>query len=247
VQQPDEPRRLIVSIHDVSPASFDECRRAAAALRERGVARFALFVVPDFHGRHPLHDATDLVSWLQGEQSLGAEIVLHGLRHRVETPAARSAGSWFLRNLYTARECEFEGLDRAAFAEKIEAGLHALRQAGFHPKGFVAPAWIMPRSAPDWLGNAGFAYTETLTEIELISPRRTIRSPCLVYSSRSALRLATSHLWNNLLHAASTRAPVLRLALHPADLRSGSARAALLRHLERALEDRAPITYSDLL
>jgi len=72
VQQPDEPRRLIVSIHDVSPASFDECRRAAAALRERGVARFALFVVPDFHGRHPLHYATDLVSWLQGEQSLGA-------------------------------------------------------------------------------------------------------------------------------------------------------------------------------
>ena len=245
--RPDEPRRLIVSIHDASPASFDECRRAAAALRERGVSRFALFVVPDFHGRHPLNDAPDFVSWLRSEQGLGAEIVLHGLRHRVEAPGARSAGSWFLRNLYTARECEFEGLDRDEFSTRVEAGLRALRQTGFHPKGFVAPAWIMPRSAPDWLGSAGLAYTETLTEIELLSPRRTIRSPCLVYSSRSALRIATSHLWNNLLHAAARRAPVLRLALHPADLRSSPSRGALLRHVERALEDRAPIAYSDLL
>ena len=238
---------LIVSIHDASPASFEECRLAAAALRERGVVRFALFVIPDFHGRHPLDHASDFVRWLKTEETLGAEIVLHGWQHRVTDAGAASPRSWFFRNLYTARECEFEGLDRAAFSEKVEAGLRVLRRAGFQPKGFVAPAWIMPRAATEWLGNAGLLYTETLTTIHIINPRRVITSPCLVYSSRSALRLATSHLWNGLLHATSRRTPTLRIALHPADLRSDSARHALLRHIERALEHREPITYSNLL
>lgn len=239
--------KFIVSLHDASPASFEECRPLGTALRELGVARYALFVIPDFHGRHPLNDAPGFVRWLKTEETLGAEIVLHGWQHRISGAGAASLRSWFFRNFYTARECEFEGLDRATFSEKVEAGLRELRRAGFQPKGFVAPAWIMPRAAPEWLGNAGLLYTETLTAIHIISPRRVIASPCLVYSSRSAWRLATSHLWNGLLHAVSRRTPVLRIALHPADLRRDTARRALLRHIERALEHRAPITYSDLL
>ena len=43
------------------------------------------------------------------------------------------------------------------------------------------------------------------------------------------------------------QAPVLRIGLHPADARCDSARHAMLRHVERALEHRAPITYSSLL
>ena len=240
-------RELIVSMHDASPASFEECRLVAAALRGRGIARYALFVIPDFHGRHPLDHAPDFVRWLKTEEALGAEIVLHGWQHRVADAGATSPRSWFFRNLYTARECEFEGLDRVTFSEKVEAGLRILRHAGFQPKGFVAPAWIMPRSAPEWLGNAGLLYTETLTSVHVISPRRIIASPCLVYSSRSILRLATSHLWNGLLHASARQAPLLRIGLHPADARCDSARHALLRHVERALEHRAPITYSSLL
>ena len=74
-------KRLVVSIHDVYPGSFEAAREQVEFCEALGVRRFSILVVPHFHMRIPFETCPALVEWLQSRHKLGDEIVLHGLYH----------------------------------------------------------------------------------------------------------------------------------------------------------------------
>lgn len=224
------PERLIIALHDVAPATWESCRRITDELEKTGACPYALFVVPCFHGAEPLTTNGEFVAWLAEKERSGNEIVLHGYSHLVGRRRARGLDR--VRGaLLSNREDEFLHFDREAFGARIRAGRRILNAAGFQPAGFVAPAWLMPRFGVDAVRECGFAYTETLTRLFLLRRGISRWSPCVVFSSRTRRRLATSVVWNGLLTALFARAELLRVAIHPGDV--PAALPAILGHIAR--------------
>jgi predicted deacetylase len=82
---PEAPRdkRLIVSIHDVSPAFAEPIERLAETIGEILCGpRFAMLVVPDHWGAAPLDRAPAFARRLRGRADAGVEMFLHGSFHR---------------------------------------------------------------------------------------------------------------------------------------------------------------------
>ena len=69
---------LVVSLHDVSPHTFDASRRIIGALAEAGVPRTSLLIVPDHHSRGHFLRYRDFCDWLRSLASGGHEPVIHG-------------------------------------------------------------------------------------------------------------------------------------------------------------------------
>ena len=103
-------RRLVVSIHDVSPAFEDPIDRLADMIGDiLGGPRFAMLVVPDHWGAAPLDRALAFARRLRGWADAGVEMFLHGWFHR-DTSDHRGAGAAIKARYMTAGEGEFLGL-----------------------------------------------------------------------------------------------------------------------------------------
>src|SRR6266508_4123064 len=100
------PRRLVVAVHDVTPAHTPRLEALYRLLQEFGVRRHALLVVPDWHGAWPLERSPEFAAELAERAADGAEIVLHGLRHD-EMGQPRSLGHRLRTWGRTDREGEF--------------------------------------------------------------------------------------------------------------------------------------------
>ena len=71
---------LIVSVHDVAPATSELSRRWLDNLETMGV-KASLLVVPGFWKSRHLHDNQNFIDWLHAAELNGHEIVQHGLHH----------------------------------------------------------------------------------------------------------------------------------------------------------------------
>lgn len=190
-----------------------------------------LLVVPDYHALG--HGVPAWYrAWLDQRLAQGDEIALHGYTHRDEAPAARGVGDHLRRRLYTAGEGEFSALNREAAVRKLAAGDAWCATHGWHPHGFVAPAWLMSRGAWEALSAFDFTYTTTLGRFHLLREGRSIRAPSLVYSARTPWRRWLSRRWNGVLSGAMREAPLVRLGLHPAD----APHPQLLDHMQCVLD-----------
>ena len=74
----DVQRALVVSIHDVAPATRARIERMLAQVAKAGVPRCSLLVVPDYHHSGRSLGESGFVAWLQELSAQGHEIVLHG-------------------------------------------------------------------------------------------------------------------------------------------------------------------------
>lgn len=220
---------LLVSIHDVTPAFRAEVETLDAMCAAVGAVP-ALLVVPDWHGRWPLEGSADFVAWVRGRARDGAEIVLHGERHdEVGLPRGwRDAVRAFGR---TAREGEFLTLDYPAARERIARGIARLTALGLPPVGFVPPAWLAREATHRAAADLGLSFTEDETGVRLLASGRKLAAPAVRWSSRTALRAAGSVVVAAGRRLVQGGAPVVRIALHPADLRHPLTR----RSVERAL------------
>ena len=237
-------KRLVISLHDVAPATWEACRRITNRLEDIGAVPYSLFVVPRFHNDEPIDGNADFLAWLSEQEGKGNEVLLHGYTHLVDEVSAR--GLQRVRGMLLSNgEEEFLHLDRAAFLARIQRGREMMTAAGFSPAGFVAPAWLMPHFGIEAVAECGFAYTETLSRMFWLRTGKTQPSPCVVFSPRTRLRLACSVLWNRLLTAVCGRARAMRVALHPAD-EVPAAMRELLRHIERQSVRRRCCTYRQL-
>jgi predicted deacetylase len=242
----DSPRRLCISLHDVAPATLDECANALAFLDDLRLGPVALLVVPDYHGLGRADRDDRFAAFIESRILRGDEIVLHGYRHIDLAPPARCIREWLTRRVYTDSEGEFSQLDFETARTRILRGLVVLRSAGWHPTGFVAPAWLMSTPALSALEETPLRYCATREAVVVLQSGHRIPAPSLVISARSVWRRALSPVWNQALLARHASSRVVRAALHPADLRY-PAMEQLWRRLFAQLADREIVTEGRLV
>lgn len=262
---------LCVSIHDVAPATWDECARLAAAIREVADIPLSWLVVPHYHreGEPGGADRARMEAGLSEAQARGDELVLHGYTHLDTAARPTSWRERFLRGTYS-REGEFAALSADEAQQRIRLGLDWFAERGWPVYGFVAPAWLLGEGAWQALRRFDFTYTTTYTRFYLLNdrearhalkrgeepgflnngaeyelpstPMSTEFSPSLVYAARNRSGRLLSPLMADLISVALARAPLIRLSLHPPDVRY----PRLLRHaqrtVERLLKRRRPMT-----
>ena len=237
------PRALVVSLHDVSPQTRAECAEILAELAGLGVEKCSLLVIPDHHRRgHFLADA-ECAAWLRAQAAAGHELVMHGYHHQRARRAGESMGAKLTTRIYTADEGEFFDLDRAAARALVEKARADFRQLGVEPAGFIAPAWLLSAEAEAALRELGCEYTTRLGSVVDLQGGRVFPSQSLVWSVRSAWRRQISRAWNALLFQRLVTNPLMRLSIHPVDLRHAQIWRQIRLLITRALAEREPLTY----
>jgi len=222
-----------VSIHDVSPAWRNEVELALEVAHAHGV-RPALLVVPDFHGRAPLHDDPVFCERLRELQADGHEIYLHGYYHRARAFADARAGDgdggdgkrgiasqarWlFAQKVVSGGEAEFSDVSHEEALKRLDEGERMLTEAGLTIKGFIAPAWSMPSWVLELLGERGYGFSEDHMRVYDPKAKRSRASLVLNYASRTPSRLLSSVAWCRIARPARRMLPA-RIAIHPADMR----------------------------
>jgi predicted deacetylase len=236
-------RALVVSLHDVSPRTFADCRRIVAELKALGVARTSLLVIPDHHHRGQVAEDAALCTWLRGLEAAGHEVVLHGYHHQRARRSGESLRDRWTTRFYTADEGEFYDLDRHPASALVSRGLAEFRTLGFHPSGFIAPAWLLGAAAEEAVRELGVDYTTRLGSVTDLRTGAVAAAQSCVWSVRSRWRRAVSLGWNASLFRRLRANPLLRISIHPVDVGHAAIWKQIRGLVTRALEDRAPMTY----
>ena len=236
--------RLLVAVHDVTPAHERRLNLLYRLLHAAGVERFALLVVPNWHGSWPLAACPEFTAGLRERADRGATILLHGLRHD-EFEQPRSLVHWARTVGRTALEGEFASLPPDVARSRIDRGLAALRKVGLDPVGFVPPAWLARPGLDRVAGEAGLALTEDARAVYVRGQR--VSAPATCWSTRLAWRRMAS------VAVAATRirlertCRLVRLAFHPYDADWPRVLDSCQRTLAALLETRTVIGYDELL
>ncbi|MET0980892.1 MAG: polysaccharide deacetylase family protein [Telluria sp.] len=225
---------LCVSIHDVAPATWDECARLAQALRSVADIPLSWLVVPNYHQHEHGHGHDDgrMRAGLDAAAARGDELVLHGYTHLDTGRAAGGLRERFLRGVYTRSEGEFSALAASEARRRIGLGLEWFRARGWQSPGFVAPAWLLGPGAWEALPEFGFSYTTTFTRFHLLQEGSSVFAPSLVYTARNRSGRALSPVACSISARLLARAPLMRLSLHPPDVRH----PRLVAHAQRLVE-----------
>lgn len=236
-------RALVVSIHDVAPATRDRADEIVRAIAELGAKVSSLLVVPDYHRQGRAMADPNFCEWLREMEQRGHEIVLHGFHHERTRRPNETSRDKLITRFYTADEGEFYDLDYEEACARIDEAQRDFAAHGFRPCGFIAPAWLLGAEAERAAIDAGMTYTTSLREVRDFVARQKIASQSLVYSVRSGWRRRVSLGWNRWLFSRLTNNPLLRLSLHPPDVSHPGIWRQVRRIIERALRDREPMTY----
>ena len=231
-------RRLLVAVHDVTPAHADRVGRVLSLLDRLGVHRFALFVVPNWHGAWPLGEHPTFAAELRRRREDGAEIFLHGFRHD-EAGHRRSLSERLRVFGRTAGSAEFMMLSQAEAAERLDRGIADLGALGLDPVGFVPPAWLFAPHTRALMEERGLTLTESFGWIECLRTGRRVFAPALSWS--------TARTWRSRVTASLVRArttlerprSLTRVAIHPPDIDTPVVRASLERALTTLVRGRA--------
>lgn len=240
--------RLVLSIHDVSPAHEPRLPRLIELFeRHAGAARFAMLVVPNFHGDWPLAAHPGFRAWLRVQADRGVEMFLHGLRHLDDSRHQGAVASWKAAAM-TAGEGEFLGLDRAEATRRLRDGRAEVEDIIGRPvAGFVAPAWLYGPGAMTAIADEGFALAEDHFRVWRPADGRILaRGPVVTYATRSRARLLSSLAVSRGATLGLGWLPTLRLAVHPPDAESVPVMRELERALPRHLSRRQAGRYADL-
>jgi predicted deacetylase len=230
------PPALCITVHDVAPATWPLCQILMQTVFNVAPVPLTHLVVPHYH-RLPVADDLKYRRQLDACLRRGDELALHGYVHIDEAPRATGWRERYLREIFTRREGEFAALAREEASRRIALGLDWFQRRGWPVQGFVAPAWLL--GAESWcaLRQFPFSYTSTAYRLYLLRTRQVLASPTLVYFARNRAGRFLSQRWNDRLERRLEQAPLIRLALHPADARH----PALMRHLQALLERLLPL------
>ncbi|VXC82435.1 Polysaccharide deacetylase [Sphingomonas sp. 8AM] len=238
-------KRLLASIHDVSPRFEREVDQLLDRLAPHVGERLAMLVVPDHWGSAPWTPAFS--ARLRRWADTGVEMFVHGWFHRDD--AAHSGVAAIKAKRMTAGEGEFLGLDHAEALTRMRRGKTLLEDATGRPAaGFIAPAWLYSDDARAALADAGFALAEDHARVWAPGGAVVARGPVITWASRSDTRALSSLAAASVLRHALQPLPTVRVAVHPGDV----TRPALLRSIDRTFRafsrgGRRPAAYADLL
>lgn len=240
------PRMLLASIHDVSPRFEGEIDRLLDLMAPDLGERLAMLVVPNHWGNAPIVPGSPFATRLRNWADRGIEMFLHGYFHR-DTSVHEGTRDRIRARFMTASEGEFLGLSRAEAAERITEGRNLLENViGRAIDGFVAPAWLYGEGALEALHDAGVSVAEDHLRVwSPASGKQLARGPVITWASRTRMRLASSLAAAAILRHAPLE--VLRIGVHPPDVRHPALLASIEATLGRARRSRVPGRYSDLL
>jgi predicted deacetylase len=238
-------RELVVSVHDVAPATFGATRQWCADLDRRGVPA-SLLVIPGPWRLPALSKHEPLVRWLAERATGGDEIVLHGWSHRAG-PAGSPMRRWTAR-LAARGAAEFAALDEDTAYGRLLAGRDLLGSLGLPTAGFTPPGWLQSAGTIRALRRLGFRYTTSHLGVYDLTRDRKRRAFALSHRPGGAgERLGAAIMPIGARLSVAGGWPV-RIALHPNDLSRPGLREATLRAIDAVLARGArPSTYSDLV
>ena len=235
-------------LHDVSPVTLNACRRIAHAVEQISAdAPLTLLVVPNHHHRAPVREDAEFRRWVDERLHRGDEIALHGYYHVDEASSPRTLPSWFARRVMTAGEGEFAALEVKSAHELIERGLDELAECGWTPAGFVPPAWQMPHALRFLLAGFPLDYTSSHTALFRLPTLERHSIATLGFSARSVWRRSASIAVNRMQLRTRAADALLRVALHPIDAAHPQMLNEWSRSLRLLLDERVPLTKSQLL
>ena len=235
---------LIVSIHDVSPLTRVRVAEMLEDLARAGIHRTSLLVIPDHHHKAMIGEDAEFCDWLR-PLKVRHEVVLHGYYHK--RAKMRESGWWqtLVTEHYTAGEGEFFDLSEVQAKVRLEKAKMEFAAQGFHPTGFIAPAWLLGPEAEEAVRKAGFLYTTRLQNFKDLRTGREDASQSLVWSVRSGWRRAVSLRWNAYLAGRLEKNPLLRVGLHPPDWDHPAIKRQILGLIEAARVRREVVAYED--
>ena len=236
---------LIVSVHDVAPATQSTVAEIVRELSVHHVPVCSLLVVPNYHHRGSFSEDRAFVRWLQDLESHGHEVVIHGYFHQRPRHDGENLPEKFFTRLYTRDEGEFYDLDYDESLRRITRAREEFVRAGLTPRGFIAPAWLLGPAAERAAVEAQMEYTTRLTTVRDLRSGDNFSARTLVYSVRSGWRRAASLAWNALLARQLAGAPLARVSIHPTDREYREIWRQVLRFTDRLVEDRTVTTYRD--
>ncbi|WP_088743097.1 DUF2334 domain-containing protein [Cobetia sp. QF-1] len=253
VEQPDSSRHFLLVLHDVAPETWPDYRDFVTeldALCQSHLDRpcpITWLVVPDFHHRSALEDSPEFITCLEARRQQGDELALHGFHHCDDAPPPRTPRDYLMRRVLTW-EGEFYPLNEQEANRRLTAGAAIFTRLGWPLDGFIAPAWLMSEGTRRALKSLDFRYTSDTQHLYRLPDFNVIDAPGLVWSARSAPRRLMSRWVSERKLARAQDAPVLRLGLHPVDMRHASSRGYWLQLVARLLDDgRLPMTKIDWL
>jgi predicted deacetylase len=183
--------------------------------------------VPRLHGRDSWRSGRPPL-WARARAAAGDEIVLHGYTH------ARRDGR---------DGAELSGRTPGDVRALIAEGLGELRAAGLAPEGFIAPAYALPSDGP--CRAAGVGWWATRGSLRWDGGSRPL--PSLGLGASTCLRRIVSPAVARAAARLLAAVAVVRLDLHPADLRHPRLAAAGRELLVRLLaQGRRPVTHASL-
>ena len=226
-------RRLLASIHDVTPYHLARLERLVPMVENvLGRGKFALLVVPDFHGQGRLDKDSAFGKRLRAWADDGCEIFLHGFTHLDDAVHTSKNAALKARRL-TAGEGELLGLDFDEASRKLIEGRKMVEDITGRPvAGFVAPAWLYSAQSLHALAEQGFTLCES--HFRVWNPQNAqvyVRGPVITYASRTPTRMLSSLLWSRIATVILSQSKVVRLAVHPHDVDAPE----LLYEIDRAL------------
>ena len=222
-------KAIVIALHDVAPSTLAETARWRAIVAELTDGPVSLLLVPRYGGRDSWRSGP-APGWVRARAAAGDETVLHGYSH-LATDGRDGR--------------ELAGRDPRAMASLIGDGLAEMRSAGLAPEGFIAPSYLHPRGADASCRSMDLTWWATRGSLRSVAGGRALPSIGLGASTRArrALSPALARAAAGLL----TRAPVVRLDLHPADLHHERLSRAGADLLARLIDQgRRPITHAAL-
>jgi predicted deacetylase len=220
---------LIVSVHDVSPATAEESAWWVERLEDYGLKATLLVIPGPWRGAALSRQdrmSRRLLSWADA----GHEVSLHGWNH-----TQADAGGQVVR-LVARGSGEFATLDAGEARSRLEMGRSLLESNHIPHPGFTPPGWLISRDAAPQVGVAGFDYYTTLAGIHDLRRRRVLHVPVVCHRPRSRLTGLAAAVVRAGYHLSHVAHRDLRLAIHPDDTHDPRLVATTLHLIETALD-----------
>lgn len=237
-------RGFLLAIHDVTPAHAAALAQIYRLLAELSVTRYALLVVPDWHGQWPLDRHAAFVDDLLQRQAAGTEIFLHGYRH----DEAGLQRSW-IQHLRvagrTAASAEFRIAPSDEAARRLDKGLDMFARLGLQPVGFIPPAWLHGPGLADQLRQRRLSVTEGFWVIEDVAASRRLWAPALSWSTARPWRSHLTATIASLRGVVERPRALVRVAIHPPDDGVPVIARSVRETLHRLTAKRNVVTYQE--
>jgi predicted deacetylase len=242
---PYSTTRLVVSVHDVAPATADETRRWCADADSLGIP-VSLLVIPGPWRGTSLADEPGYAEVLRDRAARGDELVMHGWTHRAGPEGLLPRRLW--GQVVARGAAEFVALDEAQAADRLMSGREVLRELGLTVRGFTPPGWLASAATNRALAQVGFCYTTSHLGVHDLRTGYMRHGFALSHRPGGTGERLGAALMGRWARWNAWRGGLVRIALHPDDLARPGLRDATLHAIEAVLAagGRA-VTYSDVV